>query len=50
MSEIDTHFEIVGRLGYASSQRLDYLDAALTEHDRMLSGLMNNIRSKGLTE
>jgi four helix bundle protein len=50
ISEIDTHLEIVGRLGYVSPQNLDALDASLTELDRMLSGLVNNIRRRGILE
>jgi four helix bundle protein len=50
ISEIDTHLEVVGRLGYVSPIRLEYLDSELTEIDRMLSGLMKNIRKKGLAE
>ena len=50
ISEIDTHLEIVGRLRYVSPQHLDALDASLTELDRMLSGLVKNIRRKETTE
>jgi four helix bundle protein len=50
ISEIDTHLEIVGRLGYVSPQHIDSLDASLIELDRMLSGLVNNIRRRGITE
>jgi four helix bundle protein len=50
ISEIGTHLEIVGRLGYALPIQLGPLDAELTELDRMLSGLMRSIRRKGLAE
>ena len=50
ISEIDTHLEIVGRLGYVFPKQIENLDIELTELDRMLSGLMNNIRKKLLSE
>jgi len=50
ISEIDTHLEIVGRLGYVFPKQIENLDIELTELDRMLSGLMNNIRKKLVAE
>ena len=50
ISEIDTHLEIVGCLGYVFPKQIENLDIELTELDRMLSGLMNNIRKKLVAE
>lgn len=50
LSEIDTHLEIAGRLGYVFSKQMEDLDFKLTELDRMLSGLMNSIRRKCMAE
>lgn len=45
LSELDTHLEVVARLGYASTDKVEEIDARLNRIDKLVTGLIKALKT-----